>query len=188
MRNTFFLLFACLTLTSSLCAIPEQVILVRHGEKPKTGINLSQKGQQRAAALAPYFIGTTQLNQYGSPIVIYAQAQKDSTDSLRPIETMTPLAAALNMKLNTTYTKDQTKDCAQDILTNATYAGKMVLCCFEHDALETLAHKLGVKPKPKWPNSVYDWVWIINFDSKGKASLQQIPQQLLYGDAKTISY
>jgi hypothetical protein len=128
-------------------------------------------------------MNTPLMNQYGPPVVIFAQAPKNATDSVRPIETVTPLAIALNMTINTSFCRDQHKECAQEILMNPNYADKMVLCCFEHQTVVKLARNLGVPIVPMWPKHVYDWVWIINFDSKGNASLQIVPQQLMFGDS-----
>ena len=177
-----------LCLSSSVEAIPFQVILIRHAEKPVSGGNtLSMQGRQRAAALAPFFINNPLFSMYGLPAAIFAQAPKHINDSVRPIETVTPLANALNQTINTGYFRDQHKECAKEILTNSAYNEKMVLCCFEHQAVRSLAKNLGIDTVPSWPKTVYDWVWMINFDSKGNASLQIIPQQLMYGDSATVS-
>ena len=73
-------------------AQPAQVIIIRHAEKPDSGNGLSLKGMKRAAALVPYFLGTESLLKFGEPVAIYAQAQRHETSSIRPIETVRPLA------------------------------------------------------------------------------------------------
>ena len=50
-------------------AKPGQVIIIRHGEKPAEGDDLTVKGRERAAALAPFF----QDGDY-RPVAIYAVA------------------------------------------------------------------------------------------------------------------
>jgi hypothetical protein len=41
---------------------------------------------------------------------------------------------------------------------------------------------LGIAKPPKWDGKVFDRVWQITFP-KGKATLADLPQMLLYGDA-----
>lgn len=185
MKKSLLLLSTCVALP--LCAIPKQAILIRHAEKPAEGKHLSLKGEERAKALVPFFLETPELNEHGNPVTIFAQAPKNKHSSVRAIETMKPLARAYHANLNTDYVKKKRLKCAKEILTNKKYDGKTVIACFEHFALEDLAHALGVSPKPSWPNKVWDKVWIIDFDSSGQASLRSIPQKLLYGDSKHVS-
>src|ERR1700733_8153295 len=149
MKKSLFVLFVLFALP--LGALPKQAILIRHGEKPKNGVHLSLKGKERAFALVPFFLDTPELNEHGKPAAIFAQNPKNKHSSVRAIETMKPLAKALHMRLNTDYIRDENAKCAKEILTNHHYDGKMVIACFEHFALEDLAHELGVHPKPSWP-------------------------------------
>jgi hypothetical protein len=73
-------------------AQPAQVFLIRHAEQPEEGNEFLLKGRERAAALAPFFLGTDALLENGPPAAIYAQAQKHKSSSARPIETVQPLA------------------------------------------------------------------------------------------------
>src|SRR5690349_20849493 len=83
---------------------PKQVLIIRHGEKPgDPGVDspsdprdLSTKGYERAGALAPYIPAT-----FPKPDFLFAtQASKHSN---RPVETITPLSAALGLTINSTY-------------------------------------------------------------------------------------
>jgi len=57
------------------------------------------------------------------------------------------------------------------------------LICWHHGKIPDLAKALGVKRPPKWDGKVFDRVWQITYP-KGKASLEDLPQMLLYGDSK----
>src|SRR4051812_2923021 len=78
---------------------PAQVIIIRHAEKPDDGNELSLRGEERAAALVPYFLKTGELLKFKTPVAIYAQRPKDADSSLRSIETVKPLADALHLKV-----------------------------------------------------------------------------------------
>lgn len=186
------LLFSALITTfllsiSTLNALPAQVILIRHAEKPSSGSELSLRGQERAAALAPYILGTQVYTKYGPPVAIFAQNPKNDKSSIRSIQTVAPLSAALGLTTNHSFTRKEYKGLVDEITTNPLYTGKTVLICYEHKTIPEIAQKLGVKFTPKWPGHVYDWVWVITFDSKNTPKLQIFPQQLMYGDSYDVS-
>jgi hypothetical protein len=60
----------------------------------------------------------------------------------------------------------------------------IVLICWHHGKIPDLAKALGVFNPPKWDGKVFDRVWQITY-TKGKASLADLPQMLLYGDSKS---
>jgi hypothetical protein len=181
------MMFALIALMASsfLHAMPRQVILIRHAEKPESGPHLSLKGKERAAALAPYFLNTPALTRHGDPVAIFVQRSQNSHNSMRAQETMEPLAKALGMKLNKTYRRKDAAACATDILTNRKYDGKKVIACFEHSALGIIAQGLGVLHHTVWPKEVYDQVWIIDFVDD-KVTMKKIAQQLMYGDSPAV--
>ncbi len=163
---------------------PAQILIIRHGEKPgdpgvdseADGPNLSTKGYERAAALAfniPAAFGK----------IDYLFATQESKHSNRPVETITPLAAALNLKINSDYADDDFEKIAEHILDHQKYSGERILICWHHSKIPQLATALHVaKPPSPWPDEVFDRVWIINYDA-GKAVLTNVPQKLLYGDS-----
>jgi len=191
---------------------PSQVLIIRHGEKvgdPKKdddgGRHLSIQGSARAAALPALFaVADPQLGcklhhkaqeffasyqqiplkgkagRFSAPNYIFAtQASKNSK---RPIETVTPLAEAINLPINDGITD---KDPAIQKMVNAIlndYPGEIVLICWHHGKIPEIAKALGVSKPPKWDGKVFDRVWQITFP-KGKASLANLPQMLLYGDS-----
>lgn len=170
------------------------------------GPNLSMRGSARAAALpqlfasakAPYgcalSIGKSQgftgsyvaapvqgtPPRFSTPGFLFAtQASKSSN---RPVETITPLSAALNLTYNDKHADSDYAKVASDILTNSKYAGAVVLVCWHHGNIPNLATALGVANPPPWPGSVFDRVWVISYSS-GTASLANDAQMLLYGDS-----
>jgi hypothetical protein len=192
---------------------PNQVLIIRHGEKigdPKKdddgGRHLSVQGSARAAALPSLFaVADPQLscelhhkeNEFVGgyrPIPLkgkggrfippnYIFATEKSKQSNRPVETVSPLAIALTLPINDGLT-DKEPDITK--MVNAIlndYPGKIILVCWHHGKIPDIAKALGVKKPPKWDGKVFDRVWQITFP-KGKATLTDLPQMLLYGDSK----
>jgi hypothetical protein len=166
------------------CAAPAQVIIIRHGEKPSTGNELSPQGFQRADALVGFFEHNPAVTQYGAPVAIYAMDPKDADGSLRPIETVTPLANALGLTIDHDYVKDQLPALVSDIMANPAYDGKMVLICWEHKVIPTLVQDFGWSAAPDaWSGSVFDQAWVLDFDGGKVSSFQIVPEHLLPGDS-----
>jgi hypothetical protein len=121
--------------------------------------------------------------------------------SSRPVETITPLAQALQfyyggnppLAINENFTNDP-KDkehglpaLVSEITGNPdTYGGRVVLICWHHGTIPQLTEDFGVPSGQllnwsPWPPTVFDLVFRITWDS-GQASLVVDYQQLLYGD------
>jgi hypothetical protein len=123
-------------------------------------------------------------------------ATKTSNNSNRPIETVTPVAQALGHKIHANYDDKDTEIAAQanDVLTK--YHGDVVLVCWHHGNIPQLARSLGVPQTQidtalggagqKWQASVFDRIWMIDWD-KGSANLTVRFQQLLFGDHKQVT-
>jgi hypothetical protein len=60
----------------------------------------------------------------------------------------------------------------------------VVLICWHHGNIPNLAIALGIPKPPPWPGSVFDRVWQLTYTA-GKPVLQDLPQQLLYGDSSS---
>jgi hypothetical protein len=150
--------------------------------QPPYGCALSLgKGQSFSGAYVSVQIqGTTP--RFSTPEFLFAtQASKSSN---RPVETITPLSAALNLTCDDKHADGDYAKVAKDILTNSKYSGKVVLVCWHHGNIPNLATSLGVTNPPGWPGSVFDRVWVISY-SKGTASLANDAQMLLYGDSSS---
>ena len=193
---------------------PTQILIIRHGEKvgnPKKdddgGRHLSIQGSARAGALpslfvpatpqsacklylkAPDFIGNYRAiptkgraPRFPTPNSIFATQR--SKHSNRPVETVTPLAAALALHINSSFADNDAdiKEMANAILNDHAFAGEIVLICWHHGKIPAVAKALGIARPPKWDGTVFDRVWQITFP-KGKATLSDLPQQLLFGDS-----
>jgi hypothetical protein len=182
MKYSLFFLLALISLTQ-LQAAPAQIILIRHAEKPANGNELSTRGRERAAALAPYFIETEQLITNGVPSAIYAMAAPTDDSSLRPIQTVTPLANELDLKIRNSFERDHYKKMVEEIKSDPMLHGKTVLICWEHTFIPEIARAFGALQAPgHWQQEVFDRVWLINIASNGKTTFQNIPQKLLFGD------
>jgi phosphohistidine phosphatase SixA len=156
---------------------PSVVMVIRHGED--TGIaphdfHLSPRGRQRAEALPKLFE-----SRLPKPQVIFAtRATKGSN---RPVETVEPLARALDVPIDHQYRDDDAKALARDLLSDPRYAGKVVLVCWHHGKIPTLAKALGVKSVPLWPDEQFDHVWVIE-PTGDRARFEDVHQKLLDGD------
>jgi hypothetical protein len=172
--------------SSSLLAIPAQIIIIRHAEKipHQKDPSLSQKGKERAAAFIAYFTGDPDVLEFGPPVAIYAQRPSRAFDSLRPIETVQGLAKALNIELNTKYHSNEYMHMLREIMVEPEYTGKMVLICWQRYAIPNMAAALRVVSAPKeWPGSAFDRNWMINFYTREGPSFRNVPQKLMFGDS-----
>lgn len=189
------LAFTFLGIASSAWATPAQVLIIRHGEKPATGNDLSPQGYQRAQAYVNYFQTNPAVLDYGTPVAIYAMKPADPNDpdysdnsdtedsSNRPIETVTPLAQALGLELHDQYTRKQIPALVNDIMSNPDYDGRMVLICWEHKVINDIAAQFGVNPEPdKWSDDVYDQVWEINFSGDQVSNFKEFSEHLMPWD------
>jgi hypothetical protein len=143
--------------------------------------SLIVQGWQRAGALACFFAptnGPLQNSGLATPQYLFAS---DSA-SQRPLETIAPLGAKLNLKPTT-----DTKGNYIEIANAATACGGVALICWQHKDIPGMANEiLGDKTTApqKWPGDRFDVVWVFDLDSSGKHySFSQVPQCLLASDS-----
>jgi hypothetical protein len=164
---------------------PAIVFILRHAEKPvgeDKSSDLTPVGFKRAAAIPSLFVqqaGSTQKPRLPRPDVLFATAV--SKHSNRPIETITPLSAALHLPIHHDYEDRETAEIAKEVMSGK-YAGKVVLICWHHGEIPHLTQAFGIASPPIWQDTVFDQIWEIQWVD-GKAQLTTIPQQLLPGDA-----
>lgn len=185
MKKTIGLLILLFCTTfSNAFAMPAQVILIRHAEKPagEETNGLSERGWQRAHALVDFFTQEKAVLRYGPPVAIYGFGPHRPGASVRGIQTVQPLADALSMRVIKDYTRDETKAAAYEILNAPAYDGKMVLICWQHDNLRNFATALGFADAPKW-GKVFDRAWILDYAQGRVVGFSDIPQRLLPGDS-----
>jgi len=164
---------------------PATIYLIRHAEKPtESQPDLSPVGHQRAAALPRLFAapsGSRTLPALPVPAAIFATQQ--SAKSNRPVETVTPLAEALQLSIHSDRMNEDFAGLAHELL-GGSYAHKVVLVAWHHGKIPQLAILLGARPPyVPWPDTQFDRIWRIDYHH-GKATLTDLPQQLMPGDSK----
>jgi hypothetical protein len=166
---------------------PKQILIIRHAEKlpdEAKSADLSPEGKERAAELHKLFEKSDKRpTPFATPDFIFAA--KDSTKSHRPVLTVTPLAKALKMTINTEFSNDDPSKLADEIFNNPKYADKVILISWRHGGIPALAEKLKATGYSEvWKGEVFDRVWQITFDDKGKATFTDRPMQLMPKDSE----
>jgi hypothetical protein len=158
---------------------PATVLIIRHAEKEMNGkIDLSPTGFKRAKLLPKLFRKRSDLP---TPQVLFAT--HISEHSNRPVQTVTPLAAALHLPVNDSYKNDDYAALAAELLSGK-YAGKVVLVVWHHGKIPQLASALGATPPYRpWPDQQYDRIWRIDY-ADGMVTIQDLPYAIMPGDSK----
>lgn len=166
--------------TSPISAVPGSVIIIPHAETDASG-NLSQKGLERAGALAAYFAFTPALTQNGPPVAIFAARPStlpgESTQSC--IRTIALTALMLKLPIHSGYASNQTSELATFILNHPEYDGKTVLISWQPTAITALAAALGVESPPVFDPTDADVTWLVTYPVP---YLNVYLQELLFGD------
>lgn len=151
---------------------PRRILLMRHAEK--TGelddIHLSKQGDKRAKKLASYIPET-----FGVPDFIFAAAR--SKRSIRSIETMQPLAAAVRKPLRFDVEDKQFGELVDHLVTDLQYTGALVIVCWHHGKLPEIAEALGAPPDTypdPWPNDIFDLIVDLDYRRGTPPSVSQI--------------
>jgi hypothetical protein len=169
------------------------VLLVRHGEKPGSNpcskdapgdVDLSAYGVERAEAYVQYFesyVATAVDGTQSQPIKLdYLFASANTNSSWRPVETLTPLAAATKLPFDTTVPDDSYGDLITTVLPDAKYAGANILICWHHGKIMDFANALllvnnqakpNLPPASTWPDAydchTFGWLLQIRYDGDG---------------------
>jgi hypothetical protein len=173
----------------------ERIVLLRHGEKPPTGLGqLNCQGLNRALALPAVLIG-----KFGKADAIYApnpskQKPDQGTpyDYIRPLATIEPTAIRLGLPVNADIGFDETDRLASALL-QPRYRKALIFVAWEHTEAATLAGKLlgqfGGDPHsvPKWKGSDFDSLYVIELNhQKDKITAQlHVEKQGLSGLSDT---
>ena len=162
---------------------PATILLIRHGEKPETGIHLSPEGVARSKAIPQLFGGAGAPAPHNLPKPDFLFATKAGKNSDREVDTILPLSEAMKMPISHEVADKDFATLARELLSGK-YAGKVVLVCWHHGSIPEFAEALGAKaPYEKWPDTQFDRVWRIGYKD-GKATLTDLPEGLLAGDSK----
>lgn len=179
-----------------------KIMMIRHAEKPPdngNGVTIDERpdpesliiqGWQRAGALAVLFApanGQFQNPGLATPQFVYASKVVKHSESKRPQETIMPLVAKLGKDVQENYNHPKGKE--QKVASHALTCRGVVLICWEHTLIPTIASYIPISPNNKtpvpikWPDDRFDVVWIFDLDSSiGKYTFSQVPQLLLAGD------
>ena len=145
--------------------------------------SLIPRGWQRAGALSEFFASANG-SRIAVPQYIYASGVGKHSSSLRPQETITPLAEKLTIRIDTKFLKGQESDVANDAMNRS----GIVLISWEHQNIHLIANQIlgNTTTSPQnWPGDRFDLVWVFDIQS-GSYKFDQVPQQLLSGDRNTI--
>jgi hypothetical protein len=124
---------------------PTTILIIRHAEKLTDGrLDLSPTGFKRASLLPNLFVPAGVRPDLPTPQFIFATHQ--SPHSNRPVETVTPLATALNLPIDNTILNEDYVYSPGATLLGGKYAGKVVLVSWHHGTPPQLATALGVQP------------------------------------------
>jgi len=171
--------------TGNSNALKDAVILIiRHGEKPNSGVELSPEGKKRAEAYVGYF---QRFTIDGEPVKLdYLFAGADTKDSHRPRLTIEPLSKALGLSIDTRFQNNKFSELAHEIQSRP--HGKNILICWRHGEIPNLLSALGVDPEKlipnaKWPEDVFGWLIQLRYDENGQLfEIKRIDENLLPDD------
>jgi hypothetical protein len=176
-----------------------KILLIRHAEKPakdgppvgvtlkgdRSKESLEVRGWQRAGALTHLLAppdGRFQHPELAKPQVLYASRPVKRGGSLRPIETITPLAEKLGIEINSDYRRYDIVSMLDDVFSHR----GVVLICWQREFIPRISSYIledtRIAP-PDWPEDRFDMVWVFDLDrSSGHYKFKQVPQRLLSGD------
>lgn len=135
---------------------PKRIMFIRHAEKPGVGNNdrgvaadgepsdesLTVRGWQRAGALIALFCARPEMR----PNTIFASGVGHESKSRRPIETVTPLAGALNNIQPNVFITTHLLDDLQPLMDEVLSQEGTVLVSWEHKKISKLVAMLPNAP------------------------------------------
>lgn len=133
-------------LTLSAFAEPACIFLIRHAEKPedRSDPHLTATGRERAQRWASYFTNSPTRQ----PGILLAALPTKGHPSVRPVETLEPLAQALHLEIQTPFASSDYEKLAHRLLTAPEFNGRTVAICWVHQSIPQLVASLGIRPEP----------------------------------------
>jgi hypothetical protein len=186
MYKALLVLFTFLIATSF--AAPAQVIVIRHGEKFKfPPFALDEKGQERAAALGPYFAERPEVTLFGPPDAIFAARPTPngppySSDgkSMRCVQTVVPTAELFKLSIHAGFSQTEEHLLVNFILNNPEYDGKNIIICWHHEQISDIIQAFGYNPIV-FPHHRFDVTYVMTFPITNPNAVV-LAQKLLFGD------
>ncbi len=162
-------------------AVPSQVIVIRHADKwpVDPGYVLSPTGYLRAVKFSQYYFQKFQT----IPDFLFASNSFRDNQSLRPIQTLAPLAGhkkLLKKKviINHTFGKGEEKELVKEIVTNSKYDNKTIVICWQHGRIGNILSQFNdSKEKIIWNGDDYDTVYVLNFKDGKLLNLHRLDKQ-----------
>ncbi len=144
-----------------------RIVIIRHGEKPAEGDNLSCAGLNRALAL-PAVLNRLMPTPPDYTFVPVVGTDDRDTTRVRMLQTAMPYAVQHNLTINSNFMVENTKAFAKQLRK----LRGTVLVVWEHHSIRKITKKLGIKDPQDWPDADFDSIWTISFSgggAKGKA-------------------
>jgi hypothetical protein len=162
-------------------AVPSQVIVIRHADKwpVDPGYVLSPTGYLRAVKFSQYYFQKFQT----IPDFLFASNSFRDNQSLRPIQTLAPLAGHKKLlkkkvTINHTFGKGEEKELVKEIMTSSKYDNKTIIICWQHGRIgEILNNFTGSKDKIVWSATDYDTVYVLNFKDGKLVNFSRLDKQ-----------
>lgn len=134
------------------------VYLIRHAEKDSGIIGLNETGWARAHCL-PNVFGPQ--SSYDIGYIIAQQPFPNGTYE-RSLQTVTPLAASLNLTVDISCDK-YNPECVANLVRSYTGPGN-ILVAWQHGQLRRIMEQLGGQEFPKYPYGRNDIIWTASKD------------------------
>ncbi len=183
MRTIFGIGLLAILLSGTATAMPAQILLLRHAEKPDQGDELSAKGWARAKALPKLFYERPEFQAYGLPVALYGMGRESpSNGSVRSMQTLQFVSTDLHLPVISDFVKGDERELVSAIRSNRELDGHLVVICWEHKMLTEIASYLHVDPLPYYPSEKFDRAWLLTMNGERTPSFQDLPELLLPGD------
>jgi hypothetical protein len=175
----------------------QTIMLIRHAEKPgqewpgpgltedgaEDAAGLVIRGWQRAGAIAALLAAPARPLRRPQRILASHPDKPDGRRSLRPLQTVQPLAARLGLAPDTRFTRGD----EAAVAAAAVAAGGAVLVSWQHEGLPALGAAIAgadAALPDDWPARCYDRIWLLRRAGTGAPwSFADLAQGLLAGDA-----
>jgi hypothetical protein len=156
------------------------VLVIRHSEKPETGIGLSPMGEGRARLYAKYFQPFQEQGLSVPVDCLYAGA--DSEKSFRPRLTPEPLSKATGLPLHLKVGTKDSEALVHELKTEV--HGQHPLIAWRHGDIPALLAAFGASPEKllpngRWPEDVFDWVIVLTMGPDGQLSSARLIHEQL---------
>ncbi len=173
-----FLLASPAATAPQLGRAEEEIVFIRHGEKPDAGLGqLDCRGLNRSLVLPQAIIAAV-----GQPDAIWAanpsQQKEDhgvAYNYVRPLATIEPTAIVLGLPVHTDFSLDR-PDSLIAAVDSRQYDGKRVLVAWEHKQIVLMARSLlerygGDRNEiPEWPKDDFDSIYIVRINRSGSTA------------------